>query len=104
MSAALVYGNGDLDCKSLMYRQLTREIYAESCAEGKKLGKKGTGKYLKRDNNVNVVGENKWRKFIQYVCTEHEYKMSFIIFLPLMLTSLYIMFIEDSSLYTVGTV
>ena len=51
-------------------------------------------------NNADKEHESRLYDFIKYLATEHEGILQFVIFLPLILTSIYIVFVEQKPLIT----
>lgn len=93
-----------LDSKKI-YRQMLEELYEE-------YGRQYTASDLERlsedddEENEKVSEEeeveqreNPIKLLIEYLAIEHEYLLSLIVFLPLILMACYIRFVEDSPLY-----
>lgn len=79
------------------YRKVLREIYAEQEEQSIKLKNKCEEK-MKSRLKEQQERTNKFVRFIQYMSTEHETLLQFIVFLPLILTALYIAIIEENPL------
>ena len=87
-----------------VYRRILRELYEEE-----EKGKKKTTEEVSTDgkieeSNETVEIEDRWvlwsnfSKMLDKVATEHENLLTLVIFSPLILTALYIFFIEGSPL------
>ena len=91
--------DADLGSKEV-FRKLLRQIYEEKEKGKHKVEEESTVRRSVNYEREHQGGEYKFITFIKYVATEHEHLLTLVIFLPLILVTLYIAFIEQSPLFT----
>ena len=87
--------SGELDCKEV-FRKILRELYESGEKEKIDVFEEDAKPIVNRTKDQDV---NKFVRFLNFVSAEHGNMLSFVIFLPLILTTFYIAFIENSPLF-----
>ena len=82
-------------CKEVILQSTTEQCDKEE--ENKSVGKPGSGKPLCDQQVVEVIVQT-FYQLVEYLATEHGVLLEIVMWLPLILVTLYIIFVEQGSL------